>query len=108
MSFACAGAGQRTVALHGGQSWQDVPALLAPQMETFRHLRRIHDAIELLTAAAALPLSPAQDAARRALLAALCPPDLGPREAAGLATGPLPGRVRAFLRGLQPQLAENL
>lgn len=100
VAYDCNGAGQRTIALHDGQSWQDAPALLGAQMDTFRHLRRLHDLIELLTLAAGLPLAPDDRHKRQSLLAALCPPDMTPARAATLATGPLPGEVRAFLKSL--------
>ncbi|UYV39380.1 hypothetical protein N4R57_10475 [Rhodobacteraceae bacterium D3-12] len=100
VAYGCSGAGQRTIALFDGQSWQDTPALLAPQMDTFRHLRRLHDLIELLTLAAGLPLTQEAKIKRLSLIAALCPQDMTPTVAATLATGPLPGDVRAFLKSL--------
>jgi hypothetical protein len=99
--FDCAGAGQRTIALFNGASWRDEPDLLAPMLDTFRHLRRVHELLGLLEAAASLALSNRDEAARRALIAALCPPAMTAPRAAALANGPLPGRVARFLRGLR-------
>lgn len=99
-AYCCNGAGQRTLALFDGRSWQDDPALLAPQMACFRALRQLHEACELLVAAAALPLPPTAEAERLALLDALCPTQMTPEKASRLADGPLPGEVRRFLRTL--------
>lgn len=104
-AFDCAGAGQRAVALHGGRSWQDDLALLAPLSETFRHLRRLHELIALLHSAGALTLPDAAEAERLALLADLTPAEMSPALAARLATGPLRGKVHSYLRGLSPHLA---
>jgi len=104
-AYGCDGAGQRTVALHGGASWQDDPALLAPMLETFRHLRVLHQLVGLLNAAAALPLPPEAEADRTAYLAQLCPDPFDARTAQGLATGPLPGAVRGFIRSLSAHCA---
>lgn len=71
-------------------------------METFRHLRRLHDLIELLSTAATLPLSDAAETKRRTLLAQLTPVALTPEHAASLATGPLPGEISDFLKSLAP------
>ncbi|MBT0956465.1 hypothetical protein IV417_03630 [Alphaproteobacteria bacterium KMM 3653] len=100
MQFDCAGAGQRSIALHGGQSWRDTPALLGPILETFAHTRRIHTRLALLETAAMLPLTTAEEHTRQSLRAALTPADETPQAVAALATGPLPAEVDAFLRSL--------
>ncbi|MCF3594114.1 hypothetical protein LZG00_08885 [Rhodobacteraceae bacterium LMO-12] len=100
VAYECTGAGQRTVALYHGQSWQDDPALLGPQIESFAHLRILHGRIELLLAAAILPLPPAIKARRASLLARLCPDEMTPRIAHALATGPIPSEVDRFLKTL--------
>jgi hypothetical protein len=104
--YDCEGAGQRSVALHGGASWRDDPDVLSPMLDTFSHLRRIHELLNLLLAAGRLPLEPDHEHERRLLVAALCPQEMTSGLAATLATGPIPGRARAFFRdlrrGMQP------
>jgi len=102
--FDCAGAGQRTVALFAGASWRDDPDLLAPMLDTFRHLRRVHELLELLVAAGTLPLTAREKARRRSLRDALCPDDMTVARAAALANGPVPGRVEGFLQDLGRRL----
>jgi len=98
--FDCAGAGQRTVALFDGGRWRDDPDLLAPMLDTFRHLRRVHELLGLLVAAGTLPLTAREKAKRQALRDALCPADMTAARAAALADGPVPGRVEGFLQDL--------
>lgn len=98
--FQCDGAGQRTVALFDGASWQDDQALLGPMLDTFRHLRRIHELIGLLDTAGKLPLDPHENQRRLGLLSALTSPEMTRAGAEALATGPLPGEIRSFLRSL--------
>lgn len=105
--YQCAGAGQRTLALYNGQSWRDTAALLPAQSETFRHLRKLHDLIQLLETAHILPLPPDVEARRMALVSDLCPPDMTPTLAETLATGSLPGRVKEFLKSLAQFAPEN-
>lgn len=100
IAYACAGSGQHTVALYDGRSWQDDPDLLPAQMETFRHLNRLHNLMELLTAAATLPLPNEIESKRKDLLARLAPDDMTPNQAQSLATGPLPVEINTFLRSL--------
>jgi hypothetical protein len=102
--FDCEGAGQRSVALYGGASWRDDPDVLSPMLDTFRHLRRIHGLLNLLVVAGRLPLGPDHERERRSLVAALCPQDMTPGLAATLATGPIPGRARAFFRDLRREM----
>jgi len=105
LRYECAGAGQRTRALFGGQSWQDDPGLLPRQMDTFRHLRAIHRAIELLVVAQTLALSPENDARRRALLAELSPKEMTVQKARALALEEVPEQAKAFLKSLAPLVA---
>jgi hypothetical protein len=108
VAYQCLGAGQRTLALYGGQSWRDDPSLLAAQSDTFRDLRALHDAISNLVTAAALPLPAQAETNRTALLARLCPDRLTPALAARLASGPLLGEVKSFLKSLPAQLPRDL
>lgn len=98
--YGCTGAGQRVIQeLFTGQSWRDDPALLPRQIEAFRHMRKLHDLLELLVTARSLPLDAAEQASADALIAPLAAP-LTESSAATLATGPLPAQIRAFLRSL--------
>lgn len=70
--YECHGAGQRVVQeVFGGQSWRDNPALIAPMETAFRALRRLHEAMVLLRAAADLPLSADRQTERQGLFAGL-------------------------------------
>lgn len=100
IAYNCSGAGQHTISLYDGKSWQDDPDLLTPQMDTFRHLNRLHSLMELLTAAAALALPDKVEKTRISLLKQLSPDDLTPDQAQTLASGSLPVRVNTFLRSL--------
>ncbi len=100
LRYDCLGAGQRTVALHDGISWQDAPGDLPAVLETFRHLRWIHQQLDLLQTTAALPLEDDEDAARAAFVVALCPDEMTPDRAAALATGSLRTEIARFLRSL--------
>lgn len=100
--FDCQGAGQRAVALHNGVSWQDDPDGLIPLLDSFRHLRVLHDLITLLETARILPLDSAQSEQRNELINQLCPEGMTPQIAEALANGPLRENVHHFLRGLGP------
>ncbi len=76
-------------------------------MDTFRHMRKLHGAMELLVAAARLHLPPPAEARRAALLEALTPDEMTTARAAELATGPLLAEVSAFLRSLAGIAAKN-
>lgn len=101
IAYSCTGAGQRTLQLFGGQSWRDDPELLGRQMETFRHLKTLHELIELLTAAAALPLPPDAASKREKFAQQLTPANLTIETAKTLSTGPIPQQIRSFLRSLR-------
>ncbi|KPP84789.1 MAG: hypothetical protein HLUCCA08_12230 [Rhodobacteraceae bacterium HLUCCA08] len=70
-------------------------------LDTFRHLRRIHALLVLLTTAQHLPLSRSEDRTLHRLIAVLSPSDMTPARAAALAGGSVPDRVHGFLRGLR-------
>ncbi len=72
VAFDCHGAGQRVVQeVFGGLSWRDDPGLMPAMEAAFRGMRRLHEAVVLLEAAAGLGLSGAQEAERQAVLAGL-------------------------------------
>ncbi len=98
--YDCEGAGQRTVAVHGGKSWQDELPLLAPMLETFRHLRLIHQLVGLLDTARQLPLDEDEEERHLELMEALCPDEMTPEAAESIAGGALPREVQGFLRSL--------
>jgi len=100
IAYSCAGAGQHTIALYDGQSWQNDPDLLHAQMDTFRHLNRLHALLELLTAASILALPKDVEQTRLDLMEQLFPGQLTQQTAQTLAVGPLPARVHDYLRSL--------
>ncbi|MBL4838236.1 MAG: hypothetical protein JKY34_11735 [Kordiimonadaceae bacterium] len=74
VNYDCFGAGQHvTQEVFGGKSWQDDPALKVPMQNAFRVMRHVHDMLLLLTAAAKLPLSDAENTTRQALIAEMTP-----------------------------------
>jgi hypothetical protein len=73
-AYTCLGAGQRvTQDLFGGLSWQQDRRLLAPMMDAFRTMRKVHELLLLLREAARLPLSAADRSALRRLQLRLTP-----------------------------------
>jgi hypothetical protein len=102
VAYDCQGAGQRVVQeLFKGKSWQDDPELTLPMIEAFRQMRLVHELVELLTSAGALPLPLAVQAEREVLLARLLPESWTLDSLQAFETGSLPGEVRAFLQGLR-------
>lgn len=58
VAYDCLGAGNRVVQeVFDGQSWQDDPRLLRVMIEAFAGMREVHKRIDLMRAAATLPLS---------------------------------------------------
>lgn len=105
-AYSCNGAGQRVVQeLYDGQSWQDDPALIAPMIESFRHLRQLHDVLELVSISIGRLPKPEQDALYR--LAAPIVEDLTPQKAESLAVGPLPKQIMDRLRALKDYLVPD-
>ncbi len=99
-AYDCLGAGQRvTQELHGGQSWRDAPSILPQMMADFLDLRSIHAQWELLEAAAKLPLTSDEEAARQELIAAIKAP-LSRDTLADIAAR-LPAEAAKFLASLR-------
>jgi hypothetical protein len=71
-AYTCYGAGQRiTQSVFKGRSWRDDAAILPAMEDSFRRLRRLHEAAWLLREAASLALPQDTEQRRRDLLAAL-------------------------------------
>ena len=101
--YDCLGAGQRVVQeVFAGASWREDPSLLPAMGRALVALRGVHEQILLLNEAAKAPLSGDERCELEVLAAALEPaegwtaPDLET-----FAAGPVPGRVRNFLRSLR-------
>jgi len=107
VAYNCIGAGQRTIALFDGQSWQDDPDLLPKQLDTFRHVHTIHSLSELLVAAGALPLPKALQTQRLNFLNELAPDGFTTQTATQIATGPLPHQIKTFLQSLASYAVKN-
>ncbi|WP_163850481.1 hypothetical protein [Pseudooceanicola aestuarii] len=100
--YDCLGAGQRVVQeLFAGRSWQDDPALARPMMAAFADMRAVHERMELLRAAAVLPLDPDAEAQRRTYLEQLDDPALDAAGIAGFGASPRAARIDGFIRGLR-------
>ena len=107
--YDCQGAGQRVVQeVFAGQSWRDVPALLAPMEAAFRAMRRLHEDHGLLRATLRLPLTEAEQALRDGLMAAQ---SIGARQTEAslraYEAGPLPRAVRDFAAALKARLTPH-
>ena len=104
--YDCLGAGQRVVQeIFAGKSWRRDPDLLAPMEAAFRAMRRLHEDHAILTQAAKLPLTEAEESARQDLLARLAAEDRQSEATlAAYETGPLPRAVRDFLQSLRERL----
>ena len=100
ISYDCEGAGQRTLALFNGVTWQDDLEILVPMLEAFRHLRSLHSLIGLLETARALPLEDDELETLERLQGQFCNPDMSPEDVEQLATGPLPKEAKLFLQSL--------
>ncbi|MEJ2035882.1 MAG: hypothetical protein P8X69_07340 [Maritimibacter sp.] len=102
--YECQGAGQRvTQEIFAGQNWRDDPSLARPMITAFAALRQIHDALELLVAAARLDLPLSLEVARDELLEAYAPDDGWTEESlAAFIASDIPARLNAFL----PQLRD--
>lgn len=104
--FDCLGAGQRVMSeLFPGADWRRDPGLRAPMAEALHRLRRIHEALELLSAAATLDLPPQDEAMRLRLIAGFHPAEGWTR--ATLERFDLAGARREltlFLEGLRAHL----
>jgi hypothetical protein len=107
--YDCLGAGQRVVQeLFGGRSWQAEPALKKPMFEAFRVMRQVHDLLSLLATARQLPLTAGQLRQAAELKNALLPQREWTAEALkAFESGPVPGKVRAFLVSLRGQVADG-
>jgi hypothetical protein len=105
--YDCLGAGQRVVQeLYAGRSWRADPDLLPEMWRALTSLRGVHELILLLATAAKAPLSVAERRTLEALQAELEPAGgWTPESLEAFAAGPVPGRVRAFLRSLQTYFA---
>jgi len=97
MAYDCLGAGQRvTQAMFRGRSWRDDPALLAPMVRAFLAVERAHRLLQLLSEAARLPLTPADERRRGELEVAVQLAGAEPEAVARLELD-----TRRFLRGLR-------
>lgn len=100
--YECQGAGQRvTQELFAGASWRDDPALAQPMIAGFAAMRKVHEGLELLTAAARLDLPASLEAEREALLEAYLPAEWSEKSLAAFLSGDAPTHLAAFLPKLR-------
>lgn len=98
--FECYGAGQRvTQELFGGRTWQEEVSLIQPMAERFRQVRRLHELLVLLEAAAALSLPQEEEAERVSRVAQVDALVTG--QASDDAIDQIGKEVHGFLRSLQ-------
>lgn len=103
VQFDCLGAGQHVVQnLFDGKSWRDGPALAPRMFETFRVMRQIFEALQLLQVAADLPLSASQRQELEQLQGRLWPdPAWSEAQVNAYEKSGLPEAVTAFLTSLR-------
>jgi len=101
--YTCHGAGQRvTVEIFDGRSWKNDRSLLEPMMDAFRQMRLVHELALLMNEAGKLPLMGNERRMHQRLSSELRPDAGWSRTSlAAFESGPVPTRIRAFLRGLQ-------
>ncbi|MAP95713.1 MAG: hypothetical protein CMK07_12255 [Ponticaulis sp.] len=107
LKFDCQGAGQRVVQqLFDGQSWQDDAKLVEPMSAAMRAMLVVHQQLQLLRTAAALPLTPVEQSRLDELLSVLEPePEFTPETLADLDLKSVRSGVSEFLKGLRHHFA---
>lgn len=102
--YDCLGAGQRvTQEMFAGRSWRDDPAIAPAMFEAFRILRRVHELLALLDAAARWTMTDMQAQRRDRLRGALSPHQGWSLESLrAFERGTLGADVRSFLSSLRP------
>ena len=101
--YDCHGAGQRvTQQVFDGRNWRDEPALAEPMIAAFAAMRKVHEGLELLLAAARLDLPDSLEAEREDLLEAYAPGgDWTELRLDGFIASDAPARLAAFLPRLR-------
>ncbi|QOL80072.1 hypothetical protein [Pseudooceanicola spongiae] len=106
VAYDCLGAGQRvTQEIYDGLSWRDLPKLAGPMITSFAGMRAIHQRIELLVAAGALPLSVSDEAIRCAHIDKLSA-KLDPQIVAAFPASTAEKAIDAFVRSLRRYVAQ--
>lgn len=102
IAYDCLGAGQRvTQDLFGGRTWRDDASLLAPMMKAFLAMRRVHELIVLLDAAALERLTPGERKTLDRLVNALQPEGGWTPETLSAVIDDVERETREFLRSLR-------
>lgn len=103
VAYDCAGAGQRvTQEVFGGRTWRDDPSLLGPMTEAYVAMRRIHELIALLDAAARERLTRTERETVDRFLEALQPAGGWTQQTlATIIDEGIEGEVRGFLKSLR-------
>ncbi len=101
--YECHGAGQRvSQELFPGENWREDPSLARPMITAFAAMRKVHEALELLSAAARLELPLSLEAERDALIEAYAPEEGWTAESlADFVASDMPARLAAFLPRLR-------
>jgi len=104
--YDCGGTGPRVVSeLFPARSWREGPETAAAIFDAFRALREIDELRALLAATDGLALGPRHARTVTALAAALAPPGGWSLTALDrFEEGPLPARIRGYLRSLRWQV----
>jgi hypothetical protein len=104
--YECFGAGQKVSEIYQGRTWREYPTEAQEMFETFRTLRKVHEMLVLLRAAAKLPLPQTATQRRQGFEDALAPAD-GWTVASlrALGTDALSREITGFLASLRDHVA---
>jgi hypothetical protein len=106
--YECFGAGQMITDLYDGRSWRDSPGQASEMFEVFRILRRVHELVVVLRAAAKLSLPPSDSLHCRAFEDILAPPAGWTAEALrAFKIDTVSRDVHAFLMSLKRHIANE-
>lgn len=100
--YECQGAGQRvTQEVFEGRNWRDEPDLAQPMIAAFAAMRKVHEGLELLAAAARLDLPASLEAEREDLMEDYLPAEWTEDSLAAFLASDAQARLRAFLPRLR-------
>ena len=105
VKYSCLGAGQWVSALYGRQTWRKDPSIARDIISDFAIAREMREALELLFAAAKLPLTTSLNAQREDLIAEITPTGDATRMAISAWSKHIKPRHQAFLKSLRDVIA---
>ena len=103
IQYDCLGAGQRVVQqTFAGRTWMEEPALLAPMLRAFEHMRQVQEGLSLLATAEKADLLAGDRQELQRLVSELeAIADAVLQPSASMRLNEVDGEIRAFLTGLR-------